>query len=189
MKNKYKYQSKFLIPIAYFRLKLLAFESPLQLVHVICNFLVDFRLLSHVLCTRKEWRQEFLLAKFFPVEILEKLVVFQLCKFFNRSQLRLFQHELLHQLFSSFVFIILREFQLSLYDFFVNVDWVIQVLPIRKFSTHHFKQNDSQGPNINRETVAFSFYDLWSHIMWSSYNGKCSIMMFTANYFCCSHIN
>ena len=67
-----------------------------------------------------------------------------------------------------------REFQVFLHNLFIDLVGPLRRVSKRKGSTQKLIKTNTKRPEINHISISFSEYDIWRHIMRSSYNCKSS---------------
>jgi len=110
-------------------------------------------------------------------------VVFYFSKLFNRPKLWLSEHKYFYELLPLLILVVFRKLQFSLNNFLVNIDWIVEILPIWQFPAHHLIKNDPKGPYINPKAVPLTLDNFRGHIMGGANNSKCPKSIFLCQHF------
>ena len=82
-----------------------------------------------------------------------------------------------------------RIFNARINYLFVNGERIVRILTERQLSTQKFIHDNTQWPQIDMETIAFTSYDFGCHVMGSSNNCSRSVSSFNFQFFCCTHVH
>ena len=85
------------------------------------------------------------------------------------------------------IFHVLGEFEGVLDDLLVNLKGILCILSKRNKSCHELVEDDTKGPEVYREGIAFSCKSFWSHIVGGSNHSES--LLSSIEFLTCTKIN
>jgi hypothetical protein len=112
----------------------------------------------------------------------------EVCKTAHEPGCRDFAKQNLHEIDFFFVFKILWVLNFVFYDQLVNLVGIIFVISKREVATKHFKEDNSQGPEVAEAVVSLIGEDLWGHVVRGT-DHCVGVFRIILEDFACSHVN